>query len=83
MADDKIINLAARSNNNQLSDPISLLKDALAEIETGERKCNKLLILTLDDETGYDVGFYAAKMKCSELIALTSRANRIFNNLMD
>ena len=71
-------------NDNTLITPEQTLERALTDIRSGERKCNKLLVLTLDDTDGsWTKGYYAANVKVSEMVALTSNMlywlNRILN----
>lgn len=67
-----VVYLANRQNDNRFVTPVQVLQDAIDDINSGNRKCTKILILTLDDGAGqyYDHGFYSAKMKCSEIISL-------------
>ena len=73
------INLATRANDNKFSTPQSMLEDALQDIKSGKETAKKAIVLFLDDENGYDVGFYAAKMKASEMLALMARFSHIIN----
>jgi len=47
-----------------------MLSDAIKEIDSGKRKNIKAIVIFLDDENKYDVGFNQAGMKASEMIAL-------------
>lgn len=72
---------AERDNDNSLLSPAECLEDAAQDVRTGERKCQKVLILTLDvgdDDAAYNVGFYAANMKTSEKLALIEAAKSVF-----
>jgi hypothetical protein len=56
-------------NSSQYIDPEALGKIFLDRLES--IKCNKALIITLNDENEeYDVDFLNAKLTCSEIISL-------------
>jgi hypothetical protein len=64
---------ANRENDNSLLTPLECLEDAAADIRSGQRKCQKLLILCLDagdDGMAYALSFFASNMKSSEMVAL-------------
>ena len=64
---------AERENNNSLLTPVECLTIAVREIENGERKCQSILVITLnrgDDNKGFGVGFYASNLKASDQLAL-------------
>lgn len=65
---------ASRANDNTLISPAECLEDAATDIRSGERVCNKVLVITLNTDGGdmgdvFQVGFYAAQMKSSEMLA--------------
>ena len=47
-----------------------MLADAIEEVENGKRKDKKAIVIFLDDEEKYDIGFNQAGMKASEMIVL-------------
>lgn len=62
---------AAKARDNTLLSPADCLDDALREVRSGVRVCDKLVILTLDTtDDGYGVGYYASNIKASEIVAL-------------
>lgn len=62
---------AQEAEDNRLLTPVDSLEDALSEVSSGERKCDKILIITLDTEDdGYGVGYYASNLSTSEQISL-------------
>lgn len=76
MAEVRSINAlrAERAGDNSLLSPVECLQDAVADLESGERKANKALILLLDDEDGaYNFGFRASNLRSSEMIALLEK----------
>lgn len=76
--------LANVKNDNGLVNPEGALLDALSEIRSGSRRCSSLLIITLDNEKdSYDVGFYASRLRGSEMVALCSRFVHIIQRLID
>lgn len=80
----KVISLADEANNNNFTSSEMTLRDALDDLKSGKRKCTKMVILMLDDsDNKYTTGFYAAKIKCSEMVALCSRYVHIFNEMLD
>lgn len=61
---------AERADDNRLLTPLECLREAIAEIESGDRSCDGVLVLTLDRSGEYfRVGYYASNMKASEIIA--------------
>lgn len=62
---------AERDDDNRHMTPADTLREALADIESGERPATSLMALTLDtDEKQFSSGWYAANLKSSEMIAL-------------
>lgn len=64
---------ARRENDNDLISPEETLRDALREIESGERQASSLMVLTLDrgeEGEGFNAGWYASRLRSSEMIAL-------------
>lgn len=75
MADVRSINAlrADRANDNRLLSPLEALEDAAADIRSGKRAPDKLLVLMLttgEHGEGYQVNFNASNLKNSEMIAL-------------
>lgn len=74
MAEIRSINAlrADRENNNSLVTPVECLRDAIADLESGERQANKALVLLLNagDDGTYDFGFLASDLRSSEMVAL-------------
>ena len=75
MADVHNLNAARadKAKDNTLLSPADCLEDALQELRSGVRVCDKLVVLALDtspDNSGYAMGFYACNMKASEIVAL-------------
>lgn len=74
---------ANKENDNSLLSPVECLEDAIQDIKSGNRKCDKLLVLMLNSDKengggGYEVGFAASDMKTSEMISLMEAAKYIF-----
>lgn len=63
---------AHRQHDNNLITPVETLRDAMQEIESGERKADSVLVLTLDRGEGdeFNTGWYASRLKSSEMIAV-------------
>ena len=64
---------AEREDDNSLMTPIDALQSAIAQIKSGDIKCEKILIMTLheDEETrDYDPGYIGANISSSEMLAL-------------
>lgn len=79
----KISYLSDSLNDNRLISPEQTLQNVLDDIRDKTRKCTKLLVLCLDDEDCYDLGFYAANLKMSEILAMLSRMTYTANEMMD
>lgn len=83
---DNVVHIAGAGADNRSLSPIQALEWAIKDIQSGERACNRLLIITLDDTNGqYHSGYYAANIKQSEILALlhfhaTAAAFRMANN---
>ena len=75
MSDNRVVSMANYTANGAYTDPATTLRDAADAIERGELKANKCFIVmvnTTDDQGGNDafnITFYNAKMKCSEILA--------------
>lgn len=81
MGDIRSLNVvrANRKNDNTLLSPAECFEEAARETRSGERKCDKALVLTLDTEDGaYGIGFYASNLKASEMIALLEATKAMF-----
>ena len=66
---------ALKAGDNRLWSPLDCLRDCIKDIETGDRPCDKILILrlvTAADAKGdkFDVGYNAARLKGSEILAM-------------
>lgn len=62
---------------------VAMLHEATSDVTAGDRKCQKALLLTLDeDDDRYDVAWYNAGMKGSEIIALLECAKRLIQEKM-
>jgi hypothetical protein len=77
MDNGKVVNLGAeralRENDNAAWSPAECLDNAADEVRSGERLCDRVLILFLDkgpDGLEFTVGWQAANMQSSEMIAL-------------
>lgn len=70
---------AIKNNDNTLLSPAECLDEAAREIRSGERNCDKILVLSLDtQDDNYHVGFYASNLKSSEVVALLEAAKLRF-----
>ena len=79
-----VVNMAFIKDDNSLITPEQCLEEALREIKSGERKCNKVLILTLDDtERKFNNGYYCANMRVSEMLSLCSNTAHWMNRILD
>lgn len=74
---EKVTSLGARrvdrENDNGLWSPLECLRDAVGELETGERKADCALVLFLDKgQSGmeYNLGWHASRLHASEMLAL-------------
>jgi len=80
----KVIRLSDVKNDCRLISPADTLRDALHDIENGEKKPNKLMVLMLDDTNGkYDASFYCSNLKASEVIALFEIEKDIFVRMIN
>lgn len=62
---------AARAQDNRLLSPVECLRDAMRAIESGDRACDKVLVLTLDTSGDrFGVGYFASQLRGSEILAL-------------
>lgn len=69
---------AKRTNDNTTITPVECCEAAAADLRSGERTADKLLILTLDTEDGHYVpGWYAANLSASEMLALLDVARAL------
>lgn len=61
---------ALAAGDNRLWSPVDCLRDAIKDIEGGERPANKLIVLRINaDDTQFDVGYSSANIKASEMLA--------------
>ena len=78
-----IVRLATVKEDCRLITPEQTLVDALEDIRSGKRKCNKMLICMLDSENeGYSTSFYAANVRASEAIALLEVVKQRFLDMI-
>jgi hypothetical protein len=74
MSDDNVRSLniarALKGADNRLWSPVDCLQDAIADVEKGDKPCNKLIVIRIfaDDEK-FDVGYHSANIKASEIIS--------------
>lgn len=74
--------LADSLNDNKLISPKQTLLNVLDDLRDG-RKCEKLLVICVDDTAGLDLSFYASNLKYSEMLAILSRMQHSVNGWMD
>ena len=80
----KVEYIADALNDNSRITPAQVLQDAIADIESGKRNPNKLVVFMLEDgDDKYHTNFYASNLRISELLALCSRWLYNFNNWMN
>lgn len=80
----KVTRLADVKNDNRFITPIDTLKDAITDIESGEKNPNKLMVLMLNDMNGkYDVNFYCSNLRASEVVALFEIEKDIFVRMIN
>jgi len=70
--DNKLILLSEETSRGDLRSPADMLSEALDDHTSGEMSDNtKAMVLSLDNQNGeYNVTWYQAGMKCSEMLAL-------------
>lgn len=77
---------ADREKDNTLLSPIECLEDAAADLRSGDRSCNKLLVLMLDADEGdkkfHYVGYHASHLRLSECVALLEIAKHRFLKIL-
>ena len=62
---------------------LAMLHEATSDVTAGDRKCQKAVLITLDeDEDRYDVAWHNAGMKGSEIIALLEAAKQMIMQQM-
>jgi hypothetical protein len=66
----KVISMADKSGDARLWDVEQMLQNALHDVRSGNRPTKKALILFLDDESDYLVGFSQCGMTTGESILL-------------
>lgn len=78
MPDDGPVSLGAhralKEADNRAWTPVECLRDAITDIESGKSPCDKLLILRIHiksakDDDVFNVGYHAANIKASEILA--------------
>ena len=73
---DNIKNLGAKraekTRDNRAWSPLDCLRDCIYDVETDRTPCDKLLILRIDTKDGevFNVGYNAANLKASEILAV-------------
>jgi len=86
MTDDQVTSLGAvralKTRDNRLWTPVECLRDCISDIEAGRTPCEKLLVLRLkttdvDGRDCFDVGYNAAGVKGSEILALLECAKQM------
>lgn len=61
---------ALKAHDNRLWTPVDCLNDAIADIEKGDKPCNKLVVIRIHaDDDKFDVGYHSANIKASEILA--------------
>lgn len=66
----KVVGIAEKANNSLLVNPEVMLRELLADIESGKLKTRKLIVVLVDDNSGhFDVGFRACQLRGSEVVA--------------
>lgn len=65
-----VINLADATGDGRLWDAEQMLQDALHEVRSGHRPGKKAMILWLDDNDEYKVGFSQCGMTMPECVLL-------------
>jgi hypothetical protein len=71
---------ALKTNDNRQWTPVECLLDCLNDIQSGKTSCNKLLVLRLDTDDGgekFSLGYHAANIKASEILAALEVAKAI------
>ena len=67
----KTVRLVDRSNDANHASPEMALEDVLRDFREGKRKATKAIVITLDSSGDkYEVHWYQAGMKTSEIVAL-------------
>jgi hypothetical protein len=71
---DNVTSLGAKralaTGDNRLWTPVDCLRDAIKDIESGERPANKLIVLRVNtNEINFDVGYSSANIRASEMLA--------------
>lgn len=80
----KIINMSEKTNDSTFISPEQTLEEALDDLRSGRKNYQKLFIITLDDsDNKYNMGFYSAKLKATEIIALLTRQIHLCLKWMD
>lgn len=77
----KIEYLADTLQDNTLISPEQCLLNMLDDLRDGRIECDKLLILYKKE--GGDTSYYAANIRCSEMLTLLSRMEYAVNKMID
>ena len=75
----KVIDMSVALNNGTLRTPKSALEDAIGDVgnEGALQSGKKAIIIALDDTEGeYDISWYQAGMKMSEMLSLLEVAKQ-------
>mgnify|MGYP005803625425 CR=1 FL=1 len=75
--------IAERSRDSFMVNPEVMLRDVLADLESGKLRTKKLLLIVIDDTDGnYVVGFRSSQLKCSEILAAADILKSMMRRLM-
>lgn len=67
------IDLSEVKNDNRLRTPEQMLRSVLQEVESGQIPNKRMMVIFLDDsDDNYDVGYRAANISSSQVVALLS-----------
>jgi len=78
---ENVISLAKKTNDGTMQTPEQALKDCLDNLigkHGAFEKGKKILILSLDDDDGYNISFVQAGMKMSECVTLCEISKTLF-----
>lgn len=65
-----VVNLANETKNGTYTDVSTTLRSCLEAVERGPDKYDRCIVILLNtEESRFDVGFYNAKMTCSQILA--------------
>ena len=73
-----------KSGDNTDWSPVECLREAISDIENGKASPDKVMVIMLSDgDDGYEPGWYASKLRASEMIALTEIVKSILIRSME